>query len=64
MGGKISDWKEELGRFLAPFMARLGTRRSDRFPHDPATHLVSGDLRALSGAICDRSTISSSYSHL
>jgi SRSO17 transposase len=24
MGGKTSDWKEELGRFLAPFVARLG----------------------------------------
>jgi hypothetical protein len=24
MGGKTSDWKEELGRFLAPFMAGLG----------------------------------------
>jgi len=24
MGGRTSDWKEELGRFLKPFLARLG----------------------------------------
>jgi SRSO17 transposase len=24
MGGRASDWKEELGRFLKPFLARLG----------------------------------------
>ena len=24
MGGRTSDWKEELGRFLRPFLARLG----------------------------------------
>jgi len=24
MGGRTSDWKEELGRFLEPFLARLG----------------------------------------
>jgi len=35
MGGKTSDWKEELGRFLAPFVARLG--------HNAATD-VSSDL--------------------
>jgi hypothetical protein len=26
MGGKASDWKEELGQFLAPFVARLGSQ--------------------------------------
>ena len=24
MGGRTSDWKEELGRFLEPFLVRLG----------------------------------------
>ena len=30
MAGKISDWKEELGRFLGPFLARLGHKARRR----------------------------------
>jgi SRSO17 transposase len=30
MGGRTSDWKEELGRFLKPFLARLGHKARQR----------------------------------
>ena len=30
MGGRTSDWQEELGRFLEPFLARLGRNLSRR----------------------------------
>jgi SRSO17 transposase len=30
MVGKTSDWKEELGRFLKPFLARLGHKARRR----------------------------------
>jgi SRSO17 transposase len=30
MGGTASDWKEELGRFLEPFLARLGHKARRR----------------------------------
>ena len=36
MVGRTSDWKEDLGRFLNPFLARLDhkARQDDRSGHD------------------------------
>ena len=48
MSGMASDWKEELGRFLKPFLARLGHKARRRMcPLYVAGLIGAGDRKSI-----------------
>jgi SRSO17 transposase len=48
MAGRTSDWKEELGRFLRPFLARLGHKARRRmWPRYVSGLIGPGDRKSI-----------------